>query len=299
MREGIERKILKKLYRSYRETQSVSRFPAADIFREFSIANGSDLSPIHKSNFIDIDERKNLYITDEGIKYMNKVFAQYEKLAGLVKNGGMENRDKESRAFAQVGKEIENGQATQPTVFNVKGSQLHFGSGDNIGRDKNKNPQPSLLSKYWWGLLIPIVVIVVGFIVTEGKKPELLNFLRGRGEMNEVESVATSTLNLSDILAEYNSKETSLEKQNFLKIYDNTIIQGSGSFVDIGKVRNGYLVTINVSHNEVSCIFGGDPEIEKRLLLLKKGQLINFSGTFTNAVVFRGGWSIQNCTLLK
>src|SRR3989344_2049994 len=98
------------------------------------------------------------------------------------------------------------------------------------------------------------------------------------------DSVANS-INIADILARYSVKETSLAKQNFLTTYENSAVYGIGSFTDIGKAGDGYLVTLKGSGNLGSCNFAGDVETEKRLLILDKGQEVAFTGTFTGAVV--------------
>ena len=157
------RKILKKLYRAYKTELKVLRFPAAQIWRELGIKDGTDLLPLWNSNLIKRDERENIYISEEGINYMDRVFAWYGKLAGRVVNGEMENRDKEERAFAGVDKEIQNEKLSSSAIFNIKKSQLHFGSGDNVKRDKIKfMEQPS--SKPWWQrpeIVVPIIIAVI------------------------------------------------------------------------------------------------------------------------------------------
>lgn len=49
--------------------------------------------------------------------------------------------------------------------------------GDKVGHDKNisqESKDPNLLTRYWWTLIIPIVAIVIGFIITQGKLPGIL-----------------------------------------------------------------------------------------------------------------------------
>ena len=106
-----------------------------------------------------------------------------------------------------------------------------------------------------------------------------------------------NAINIADILNRYDAEYTSLAKQNFLATYENSKVYGLGTFADIGKAGDGYLVTIKVAGHLVSCDFGNNSEIGKRLLILTKGQSIAFSGTFTGGVVWGGGWSVRDCTL--
>ena len=110
-------------------------------------------------------------------------------------------------------------------------------------------------------------------------------------------SVMASSLSVDDILKGYSAKGTSLEKQSFMSTYEGARIYGIGSFVDIAKAGDGYLVTTQTSKGIVSCQFNRDAETEKRLLLMEKGRTIAFTGVFTNSVVWGGGWSVKDCSL--
>lgn len=172
--------------------------------------------------------------------------------------------------------------------------------GDKIGRDKNATPKPRWLSNYWWGLIIPVVVVVVAYMITEGKFPQAFNFM-SQASVQENYSLATSTPNLAVILNKNNSFTLSSEKQEFIKNYENTAVYGSGSFQDLIKIDQGYTVLMTISNNMIGCQFGLDSE--KSLLLLKKGQTVNFSGLFTGSGLGGYGavnpWYITDCILLN
>lgn len=125
--------------------------------------------------------------------------------------------------------------------------------------------------------------------------------LLGSGQAATVlgaETIANG-INIADILNRYNAKETSLAKQGFLATYENSKVYGIGSFADIAKMGNEYIVTLKVSENLVSCSFNIDPETERRLLILSKGQTVVFTGDFSGSVVWGGGWTIRDCAFGK
>jgi hypothetical protein len=111
------------------------------------------------------------------------------------------------------------------------------------------------------------------------------------------DSIGTSTINISNILSQLDSMDTSLEQENFLVNYENAQVYGIGSFNNIAKPSDTYLVTIDVSGGEVSCNFS--VSFGKNLLLLKKGVNISFTGIFTGNTVFGGGWDVEDCNLIN
>ena len=293
MRESIERKIIKRLYRSYKEVGKVLKFPAAQIFREFGIANGTDTSSVYKSDIIKLDGKENFYITDKGINYMNKVFSKYESFAGLIKDEAMVNVDKEIRAFAMIDKEIQNERNAPAPVINISDSQLHFGRGDNIGK-LTGNPKESILSKYWWGFIIPIIVGVIVYLVAQSNSPNISN-----NTLTKKDEVTTSTINISDLFYKALKLETVVEKQDFLNKYIGTPIYGMGVVQEVSRTGGGggFLVDIREMNNQiVTCPQEGGEENERRLLLLK-GKNISFTGVFTYRQIVGYGLAIGSCSI--
>ena len=106
---------------------------------------------------------------------------------------------------------------------------------------------------------------------------------------------ATSTINISSILQRVNEFETGLEQSAFLKNYVDTRIVGAGTFKNISRPGDLYLVDVLVDGGLITCSF--DLTSEKQLLLLRVGRPISFSGTFTGGYVFQRGWNVRGCEL--
>ena len=184
----------------------------------------------------------------------------------------------------------------------IVGSSFHFGNGDNIGGDKTG--QQDWITKdipVWLKYLVAVATVLgVGWAVYIYFIPNM-EFVSGSPVTHsEIENeIATSTLNISDILAKYNALDTNLEQRNFLEKYRDVKIYGRGTYKNIDKPSDRFLVTINVSTGLVSCYTNGDLETEQKLNLLKIGQTINFTGTFTTSGTWGGGWTVYDCIVSK
>ena len=189
------------------------------------------------------------------------------------------------------------GKSDSQNTFSIHDSQLHFGSGDNIGRDKNKNPQPSLLSKYWWGFFIPIVVGVIIFLITNGNIQRLFNVPITPSHPMSIEA-ASSTVNIWDILSRADGFGTSLERDSFLEKYKDSNVYGVGSFNDINKNSDAYYVFMYVGKYPVACSFENvNSSTERELLLLRNGNNVSFTGTFVAGNLNGAAWYVQGCSL--
>lgn len=155
---------------------------------------------------------------------------------------------------------------------------------------------------FWFGALGTLIGIVTGLIFFA----QYFGLLGAVWDNNVVptpmnENFATSTTNLATMLAKNNNFNTRLEKQNFIDKYSNTRVFGQGSFEDIEKVGEAYIVQMLISKNLVACQFSF--EFEKPLLLLSRGQIVNFYGDFTGSGLAGYGainpWYIESCTLLN
>jgi hypothetical protein len=110
--------------------------------------------------------------------------------------------------------------------------------------------------------------------------------------------LSSSTINLADVLSQYNSFGTTLEKRNFISNYFGKEVGGLGSFNDIASEGSSYIVVIGVANNYVTCEF--DASSGPELLLFTKGQTVDFSGTLQDGVMAGSGdWIISNCSLLN
>ena len=189
-----------------------------------------------------------------------------------------------------------------PATVRITESNFHFGTGDNVGRDKIKKQDNFMKDiPLWLKYLVAVATVIgVGWTV-------YIYFIPGGGFVlgspithSEAENeTATSTLNISDILAKYNALDTNLEQRNFLEKYRDAKIYGRGIYKNIDKPGDRFLITVNVSTGLVSCYTNGDLETEQKLSLLKIGQTVNFTGTFSTSVTWGGGWSVDDCIVAK
>jgi len=182
------------------------------------------------------------------------------------------------------------------TPLNVKGDYV---AGDKVGRDKNTNSRPgSLWDKYWWRLFMPVAAGLIIFAITQNKIPQPVKIPIDNLNSVEDNSISTSTVNILDILSKRSDFNTSLERQNFLENYKESEVYGEGSFNDISKTRETYYVYTLIEKYPVACSFDASPENEKKLLLLKDGDNVSFSGVFTGSNLNGIAWYVENCILL-
>lgn len=70
----LEKGVLEKLYRDYKETRTRTKWKATDAYKELDIKDGQDISTLHDSKFIQIivdGTHECFLITTEGIRYMD------------------------------------------------------------------------------------------------------------------------------------------------------------------------------------------------------------------------------------
>ena len=112
---------------------------------------------------------------------------------------------------------------------------------------------------------------------------------------------ATSTIDISDILAKALSYDTVVERQDFLTGYIGEQVRGWGIVKQISRVGGGgFLVdlTERVTGRMLTCEQEETDENEKQLLLLK-GKVVSFTGVFPFVEYYGHGLGIDNCVLLK
>jgi hypothetical protein len=115
---------------------------------------------------------------------------------------------------------------------------------------------------------------------------------------NTKNDLATTTLNISDLLLKAYSLETTIERQDLLEKYKGDQVYGRGIVKQISRWGNNkFLVDIRVEKNTISCEQAGSEENEKSLLLLKE-KIVNFTGTFTYINIFDHGLMIEECQIL-
>lgn len=114
-------------------------------------------------------------------------------------------------------------------------------------------------------------------------------------------NISTTTPNLADIFLKTNSM-LDLEKENFVKDFENGPVYAVGAVFDnINSSGDHFIVRMAVERNAIGCAFNSD--FKKELLLLKKGDKVNFYGIFTGSGLSGYGavnpWYITDCILLK
>lgn len=152
--------------------------------------------------------------------------------------------------------------------------------------------------KNWGNKKIIVAITTIIGIISIPWWPNLFHYLHPIKESNLGQvsrSIRMNTINLSEIFTEYYAKTTSYDRQNFLNLYSNAKVYGSGSFSDISKPGDKYLVTLLLSDKSVSCYFNSEKEVERKLFLIKKNQNVTFTGVLNNSGI---GWIVDNCTLL-
>lgn len=155
---------------------------------------------------------------------------------------------------------------------------------------------------FWFGTVGTLIGIITGsmflaqyFGVLPNSWSDNLPFV----ETNE--SMATTTLKVSDIFSRYNEMSRAIDQQNFLKNYIGLTVYGSGTFNNIAGsygMDNTYYLYLNTPGAFVSCGFENTDEVTKRRLdLLRAGSRVSFLGTFTGSNLNGGNsWYIRDCS---
>lgn len=151
--------------------------------------------------------------------------------------------------------------------------------------DNQKQDWPSW-AKYGVPTILTIIGLILGFLYFISSSSKTLEPIEG--------------INIADMFFKMDKLGTSLEKSSFVKEYTDSLIYGKGSYLDLSGTSGGDITLfINLGGRPISCVVNANTEIERQLLLLKKGQKIQFNGLFSGGSVFGGGWYIKNCVLLK
>ncbi len=189
------------------------------------------------------------------------------------------------------------GQAKISSPLTVHGD---FVAGDKVGRDKNpsSSSSESWLKKYWWSFIIPVVVIVVGSVITEGRLPQLFNVGIGSAASTE-QPFATSTVSLAEILDKALTLDTVVERQDFLGKYIGATVFAQGTVSQVSRSgANGFLVDLKVVGQTVTCPQESNDENEKQLPLLK-GKKVQIVGKFPFSEIWGHGLGIDDCVLTR
>lgn len=190
------------------------------------------------------------------------------------------------------------------------GDQIHtikfggdFVAGDKIGKNKNITKSESDIP-LWFKWVVGIVAILTFawglYIYIYPNWHTSVIISNSTLDINK-NILSTTTPNLASIFLRTNSM-LDLDKENFLKDYENGPIYAAGAtFENINSSGEGFIVRMTLERNAVGCAFGS--EFKKELLLLKKGDVINFYGTFTGSGLGGYGavnpWYIMDCILLR
>jgi hypothetical protein len=269
---------------------------------------------IEVKELLDFDTLKNNVLKTED---MSNDFSKMtdEELEGIIRLH--ENSNIPGSRFQRAMTELDlryKKRGYKPGVhFEVGGDMAMEGSSINLAKDgemtakvkgnmiskKSKITQDESSKKTWFSMDNPIMWIIATLLVA-GIIYLFSNYSSVFGSLmtnSNKQLSATSTINISDVLSRSNSMSTSLQREDFLAKYKDTQVQGSGKYTDISRFGDGYVLTLDISGNPVSCAF--DQSLDKRLALFGKGDTVSFSGTFTGGNINGVSWFIQNCSLLN
>ena len=201
------------------------------------------------------------------------------------------------------------GTSEQPVV--VSGDYV---AGDKVGHDKvgrevgygNVDHHGSKGLKYWiLTAVVGIIVIVVGYFITEGALPRIFSNISIDSSIGQSEEMATTTPNITAILKKNFSFSTTAEEREFRDRYNNSPVYGIGLFKDLDKVGETYYLYMTVERYPVACSFTAvGSEVEKKILLLNADDRVAFAGTFTGGGLWSGSryvqypWYIRDCSFI-
>lgn len=152
-------------------------------------------------------------------------------------------------------------------------------AGDKVGRDKlNENERNLSGNKYYWFLVIPIVVIVVGSVITDGKMPAIFN--HSVISVLSAVNTATTTPNLIDIYNRAFSYDILADRQDFFRKYIDSNIYGDGTIEEISSLGDRYILEIKINGYSILCPQEKTDNFERSYPLLK-GKSVRFFGVFT------------------
>ncbi|TSC77909.1 MAG: hypothetical protein G01um101424_43 [Parcubacteria group bacterium Gr01-1014_24] len=137
-------------------------------------------------------------------------------------------------------------------VFNVQGSQLHFGKGDNIEQNKNINPKTNFFHKYWREFFLTVIAGVTIFIITEGKIPQIFNKNNGlNSEIQNTQNILKGSNLIKDNLRSLEPLETG---KNISKLPDNTYFYALSTSIvyEIENTKEDFLQATNDYFNNYS-----------------------------------------------
>ena len=110
--------------------------------------------------------------------------------------------------------------------------------------------------------------------------------------------VATSTVDLSEILSKALSLETVVERQDFLNKYKGSIVTAQGTVTEVSRSGNGFIVDIKVSGQTVTCPQEPNQDLERQVLLLQ-GKRVQLIGKFPFTSIWEHGLGIDDCALTR
>lgn len=229
----------------------------------------------------------------EGERFMQSSYYWVEMLSGFDEKYEEYSKHLQPKSSTQkVKTEIGQRRPTAPP-FTVHGD---FVAGDKIGRNKNISPKTTRLNKYWWGLLIPVLVTVGAYIINEGKLPGLLNIPK-TPSIGKYSTVATSTPNLSDLFSKALSYELVAERQDFLGKYIGKQVYGRGVIEEVSRAGDKFLIDIDLGKASIVCPQEKTDFLEEQYPFLK-GRQVMLYGSFTYTKIFGHGdnISIEPCS---
>jgi hypothetical protein len=183
-------------------------------------------------------------------------------------------------------------------------------AGDKVGRDKVNKTDVSTSNKYYWSLLIPVVVIVLGYIITEGKSPTIFKITAV--PTSSVENTATTSSDdlrthllgsVFDLARDIQKIDKDIFKDDFVKDSVGKTFEATGTISQIDKFENGEIwitlrgMTTDNNTAYIECHFDASWEKTLRSLLSTNKDEIRFYG---EVGYYAKGWLVaQKCKVLE
>lgn len=192
----------------------------------------------------------------------------------------------------------------------VSGSDNKFVK-TNINKSTiSEKSETGWLGKYWWRLVIPIVVIVAGFIITEGKLPGIFSNTKTPTEITDSPNVNSDLRDsligystIFDLITKIRSLDIELNRQDLVRNNLSKSFVASSTMYQLGKLDDGEIYVtlegqdLNGSNQYMECHFDKSWENTLRSLFDTENKKITFTGKIA---FYKQGWLVaEDCEVLK
>jgi hypothetical protein len=262
------------------------------------------LAGAHAYNKAEV-EKEIKYLTDSGYfaqiatGYISPTSLAKDKMWGKTSHSREPNSPTINGVFISGRNIKNNGTISGPTV--EINTENYSGTGEVSAFSKKDN----IISKYWWLFIVPLITIILGYIITEGKMPKVFE-KAPTVTSSEVISDESKILDVSifKLVSETSYQEpilkteekwqklTGLKTKDEYAIVSNYGDAGSGkTWVDFKGINNNGGVL-----NIVTCIFESKWRQKIQMLERDDKELI-FNGTIRGDITPARVPILENCNL--